>query len=236
LIVAAANAFHPSWEVRHGAACFLRNVLASTSRHWDSELRHQFAFILATVLLRDRFCDFVDDLVVLPVRETVAQALASLAAATPVPPVRSPARAPASPEILNGQELSALSISSPPSSATPLTLPLLALILELLPAPGWEAPFCGFLMLQYLCAAQPHSTWLPGAQLLLLLEHCCMDGLACSTADVRAAAARALASLLAGAAPLLPLTALICLFLRCGRCSISRIPELCAQYRPLLAA
>lgn len=85
--------FEPKWEVRHGAAVALREILkrhassagkrsdalsleqqASRSHAWliDCCLR------LVCVLILDRFADFGGDETVAPVRETAAQALATL--------------------------------------------------------------------------------------------------------------------------------------------------------------
>ncbi|XP_071487999.1 TATA-binding protein-associated factor 172-like [Diadema antillarum] len=80
--------FHQSWEVRHGAATGIREVLkvhgqsAGTSEESaldQATLNDMFledtALRLLCVLALDRFGDFVSDEVVAPVRETCAQAL-----------------------------------------------------------------------------------------------------------------------------------------------------------------
>nr|XP_054762418.1 TATA-binding protein-associated factor 172-like [Lytechinus pictus] len=80
--------FHQSWEIRHGAATGLREVLKahgqSAGKSADSSvdqvvLNQMFledmSLRLLCVLALDRFGDFVSDEVVAPVRETCAQAL-----------------------------------------------------------------------------------------------------------------------------------------------------------------
>ncbi|KAJ1340482.1 hypothetical protein BSLG_004929 [Batrachochytrium salamandrivorans] len=84
--------FSPIWEIRHGAAIGLRELLkahgtglgrivglsraANIARHraWTEDL----AIRLLCVLALDRFADFVGDQAVLPVRETCAQTLGTL--------------------------------------------------------------------------------------------------------------------------------------------------------------
>nr|KAJ3419461.1 TATA-binding protein-associated factor mot1 [Polyrhizophydium stewartii] len=84
--------FSPAWEIRHGAAIGLRELLkvhgtgigrivglardANQIRHraWTEDL----AVRLLCVLALDRFADFVGDQAVLPVRETCAQTLGVL--------------------------------------------------------------------------------------------------------------------------------------------------------------
>ncbi|KIY66070.1 SNF2 chromatin remodeling protein [Cylindrobasidium torrendii FP15055 ss-10] len=90
--VLEVNLFSPAWEVRHGAALALRELLkiqgqcagmrseASTS---DNNLAHEkwcndLSAKLLCVLVLDRFGDFVSDQVVAPVREMTSQTLASL--------------------------------------------------------------------------------------------------------------------------------------------------------------
>ncbi|EGN96198.1 hypothetical protein SERLA73DRAFT_170610 [Serpula lacrymans var. lacrymans S7.3] len=80
--------FSETWEVRHGAAMALRELLkvqgkndciswednASDHERWCNDL----AAKLLCVFVLDRFGDFVSDQVIAPVRETVSQTLASL--------------------------------------------------------------------------------------------------------------------------------------------------------------
>ncbi|KDQ59577.1 hypothetical protein JAAARDRAFT_77653 [Jaapia argillacea MUCL 33604] len=84
--------FSPAWEVRHGAALALRELLKIQGKYGGmrdglSQMENDFAherwcndlaarFLCVFVL--DRFGDFVSDQVVAPVRETVSQTLASL--------------------------------------------------------------------------------------------------------------------------------------------------------------
>ncbi|TCD70588.1 TATA-binding protein-associated factor mot1 [Steccherinum ochraceum] len=84
--------FSLAWEVRHGAAMALRELLKlqgkcggmRTSLSWeDNEIAHEkwcndFAVKFLYIFVLDRFGDFVSDQVVAPVRETVSQTLASL--------------------------------------------------------------------------------------------------------------------------------------------------------------
>ncbi|KAF7985005.1 hypothetical protein HWV62_9992 [Athelia sp. TMB] len=84
--------FSPIWEVRHGAAMALRELLKiqgekggmqDGSSEQENETVHEkwcndLAAKLLCVLVLDRFGDFVSDQVVAPVRETVSQTLASL--------------------------------------------------------------------------------------------------------------------------------------------------------------
>ncbi|XP_030839988.1 TATA-binding protein-associated factor 172 [Strongylocentrotus purpuratus] len=80
--------FHQSWEIRHGAATGLREVLKahgqsagkSADTSVDQDVLNQMfledmSLRLLCVLALDRFGDFVSDEVVAPVRETCAQAL-----------------------------------------------------------------------------------------------------------------------------------------------------------------
>ena len=84
--------FDPHWEIRHGAALGLREVIRvhgagagrirGKSRRINYELNRAWLDDLACryccVLMLDRFGDFVSDTVVAPIRETVGQALATL--------------------------------------------------------------------------------------------------------------------------------------------------------------
>ncbi|KAJ7581379.1 SNF2 superfamily chromatin remodeling protein [Mycena floridula] len=81
-----------SWEVRHGAAMALRELLKIQGKHggmkydapWaENELTHEkwcndLSAKFLCVFVIDRFGDFVSDQVVAPVREMVSQTLASL--------------------------------------------------------------------------------------------------------------------------------------------------------------
>ncbi|KAH9857622.1 SNF2 chromatin remodeling protein [Lenzites betulinus] len=84
--------FSASWEVRHGAAMALRELLKVQGKYggmkadlaWDENLvSHEkwcndLAVKFLCIFVLDRFGDFVSDQVVAPVRETVSQTLASL--------------------------------------------------------------------------------------------------------------------------------------------------------------
>ncbi|TFY76749.1 hypothetical protein EWM64_g7263 [Hericium alpestre] len=90
--VLEVDLFSAAWEVRHGAAMALRELLkaqgkyggtkASASRD-ENYIGHErwcngLAAKLLCVFVLDRFGDFISDQVVAPVRETVSQTLASL--------------------------------------------------------------------------------------------------------------------------------------------------------------
>ncbi|EJD46099.1 SNF2 superfamily chromatin remodeling protein [Auricularia subglabra TFB-10046 SS5] len=84
--------FSAAWEVRHGAAMALREVvklqgaaggMQSGQSAADNEIAHEkwcndLAAKLLCIFVLDRFGDFVSDQVIAPVRETVSQTLASL--------------------------------------------------------------------------------------------------------------------------------------------------------------
>ncbi|KAI0806918.1 SNF2 chromatin remodeling protein [Fomes fomentarius] len=84
--------FSAAWEVRHGAAMALREVLKHQGKYggmkadisWDENLvAHErwcndLAVKFLCIFVLDRFGDFVSDQVVAPVRETASQTLASL--------------------------------------------------------------------------------------------------------------------------------------------------------------
>ncbi|KIM55938.1 hypothetical protein SCLCIDRAFT_1220776 [Scleroderma citrinum Foug A] len=90
--VLEVDLFSPIWEVRHGAAMALRELLKTqgacggmkddisfeeNARAHEEWCNHLAAKLLCVFVL-DRFGDFVSDQVVAPVRETVSQTLASL--------------------------------------------------------------------------------------------------------------------------------------------------------------
>lgn len=84
--------FDHSWEIRHGAAMGLREVIrtqgAGAGRLWgksraeNDELNHRWlndlACRLLCVFMLDRFGDYISDNVVAPIRETVGQTLGAL--------------------------------------------------------------------------------------------------------------------------------------------------------------
>ncbi|KAL5529004.1 hypothetical protein ACEPAG_4978 [Sanghuangporus baumii] len=90
--VLEVDLFSPAWEVRHGAALALREVIkvqgkcggmrAGASAIENAISHEQWCNALAAkflcVFVLDRFGDFISDQVVAPVRETVSQTLASL--------------------------------------------------------------------------------------------------------------------------------------------------------------
>lgn len=90
--VLEVDLFSPAWEVRHGAAMALRELLKAQGKYGGTKVGasvaengncHErwcngLAAKLLCVFILDRFGDFVSDQVVAPVRETVSQTLASL--------------------------------------------------------------------------------------------------------------------------------------------------------------
>ncbi|KAM6500628.1 SNF2 superfamily chromatin remodeling protein [Amanita muscaria] len=90
--VLEVDLFSAAWEIRHGAAIALRELLKLQGRYggmqdrasWEcNEAAHEkwcndLAAKFLCVFVLDRFGDFVSDQVVAPVRETVSQTLASL--------------------------------------------------------------------------------------------------------------------------------------------------------------
>ncbi|KAJ6606457.1 SNF2 superfamily chromatin remodeling protein [Mycena vulgaris] len=90
--VLAVDLFSAAWEVRHGAALALRELLKAQGAYGgmrndaprpDNALAHErwcndLAAQCLCVFVLDRFGDFVADQVVAPVRETVSQTLAAL--------------------------------------------------------------------------------------------------------------------------------------------------------------
>ncbi|KAJ5587030.1 uncharacterized protein N7459_002795 [Penicillium hispanicum] len=94
--------FDPNWEVRHGAAMALREVvrvqgaaagrLEGKSRADNDTLNRQWlddlACRLLCVLMLDRFGDYISDNVVAPIRETVGQTLGALLSHLPPKSVR----------------------------------------------------------------------------------------------------------------------------------------------------
>ncbi|KAF9567569.1 hypothetical protein CPC08DRAFT_758154 [Agrocybe pediades] len=90
--VLEVDLFSAAWEVRHGAAMALRELLKAQGKTGgmrdnlsleENEIAHErwcndLAAKFLCIFVLDRFSDFVSDQVVAPVRETVSQTLASL--------------------------------------------------------------------------------------------------------------------------------------------------------------
>ncbi|CAO1295823.1 unnamed protein product, partial [Diamesa tonsa] len=90
--------FSPRWEVRHGSATSLRELLkthidgggrSTTQTSMEMEVSHaewleDGALRILCVLALDRFGDFVSDQVVAPVRETCAQVLGTILKQMPI--------------------------------------------------------------------------------------------------------------------------------------------------------
>ncbi len=89
--------FDPNWEVRHGAAMGLREILRThgrgAGRHYgksrpENDLANRrwlddMACRLLSVLMLDRFGDFVSDTVIAPIRESIGQTLGALLSQLP---------------------------------------------------------------------------------------------------------------------------------------------------------
>ncbi|ELP92985.1 hypothetical protein EIN_051500 [Entamoeba invadens IP1] len=69
------NVFDARWEIRHGAAISLREVIRSQSRSLTTEWKIDLTLKLLVVVSLDRFGDFISDTVIAPVRETCAQVI-----------------------------------------------------------------------------------------------------------------------------------------------------------------
>ncbi|CAL8122887.1 unnamed protein product [Orchesella dallaii] len=160
--------FSPSWEIRHGAATALRevirlhgkgggretNCLANEMERFHQDWLEDLALRLVSVLALDRFGDFVSDQVVAPVRETCSQCLGTV-----------------------------LSLMTDSSVAL-----LLNLLIRLLKEKSWEVRHGSLLALKYLFAVRTDlvSTVLPAAFPTIFL--CLSD----RNDDVTAVAASAL--------------------------------------------
>ncbi|CAL1527403.1 unnamed protein product, partial [Lymnaea stagnalis] len=160
--------FHSTWEVRHGAASGLREViklhgrgagkavdipsnqLQSVNQIWLSDL----ALRLLCVLALDRFGDFVSDEVVAPVRETCAQALGTV-----------------------------LKYMEEPSVSG-----VVSISLQMLAQNQWEVRHGALLSLKYILAVRQDMT----SQLLPVVLSAIHNGLQDPDDDVRAVAAAAL--------------------------------------------
>jgi TATA-binding protein-associated factor len=93
----SVDLFDPNWEIRHGAAMGLREVLRvhgagagrkfgktrSANNLLNRKWLDDMACRLLCVLMLDRFGDYVSDTVVAPVRETVGQTLGALLSHVP---------------------------------------------------------------------------------------------------------------------------------------------------------
>ena len=101
--VMATDLLDPAWEIRHGAAMGLREVVrvhgAGAGREsgrtriendkLNAEWLDDLACRLCCVLMLDRFGDYISDNVVAPIRETIGQTLGALMAHLSPPKVRS---------------------------------------------------------------------------------------------------------------------------------------------------
>uniref|UniRef100_A0A1W7R9G5 TATA-binding protein-associated factor 172 n=1 Tax=Hadrurus spadix TaxID=141984 RepID=A0A1W7R9G5_9SCOR len=164
----AQDLFNPSWEIRHGAATALREIvrLHGTGAGKTTEtLKDQMELVnqlwledmalrLLCVLALDKFGDYISDQVVAPVRETCAQALGVVLSLMQCPGVEG----------------------------------VLQFILELLKCQEWEARHGGLLGLKYLLAVRMDMT----AELIPSVFDLVCQGLQDPVDDVSAVAAAAL--------------------------------------------
>lgn len=170
--------FDPNWDVRHGAAMALREVIRvqgaaagrmegrtriendALNRRWLDDL----ACRLLCVLMLDRFGDYISDNVVAPIRETV------------------------------GQTLGALLSHLPPKSVRQVYRCLHRIILQTdldLDRPVWEVCHGGMIGLRYLVAVRKDLLVKDSAMMDGVLE-AVMKGLADFDDDVRAVSAATL--------------------------------------------
>ncbi|PIK38156.1 hypothetical protein BSL78_25008 [Apostichopus japonicus] len=164
----SCDLFHSSWEIRHGAATGIREVVKTHGQSagrsvqypldQQDALNHSWledmALRLMCVLALDRFGDFVSDEVVAPVRETCAQGLGViLRHMTPVG--------------VHG---------------------VMSILLKLQEQPQWETRHGGLLGLKYLLAVREEMT----DELLRVCLPFIVSGLQDVDDDVRAVAAAAL--------------------------------------------
>ncbi|EGI64590.1 TATA-binding protein-associated factor 172, partial [Acromyrmex echinatior] len=168
--------FSQKWEVRHGAATALRELIRlhgkgagkSTDQTPEEMQESHYEWVidaalrLLCVLGLDRFGDFVSDQVVAPVRETCAQALGSLFLLVP---------------------------GGPNTKDTNGVFPgIFSVILKLLEHNEWEARHGAFLALKYLLAVRDDLL----DEVLPQVFPAIMQGLSDPVDDVGAAAASAL--------------------------------------------
>jgi TATA-binding protein-associated factor len=163
-----ADLFNPLWEVRHGAATALREIIklqgkcgGRTKSAFSDQMDQinqlwleDLSLRLLSVLALDRFGDYVSDQVVAPVRETCAQTL--------------------------GLVLNLLSSNGVNN--------VLKILLQLLSCSEWEARHGGMLGLKYLLAIRQDLTH----QLIPIVYQPIFDGLKDAVDDVSAVAAAAL--------------------------------------------
>lgn len=160
--------FHPSWEVRHGSATALRELIKEhgrcggrTTKAASDQMERlnqlwleDVSIRLICVLALDKFGDFLGDQVVAPVRETCAQALGTIFKHFSADKVRQ----------------------------------VIKLLVELLKRQEWEARHGALLSIKYLLTIRQDLT----SELLPLIFDSVFDCLKDSVDDVSAVAAAAL--------------------------------------------
>ncbi|XP_064478043.1 TATA-binding protein-associated factor 172-like [Ornithodoros turicata] len=173
----AQDLFSASWEVRHGAATGIREVVrlhgrgggkVATMPAAEMEAANQLflediALRLLCVLALDKFGDFISDQVVAPVRETCAQALGHIL------------------HLMAGTGDSRHPIAGGVGG-------VLCVLLQLLQRPEWEARHGGLLGIKYLLAVRKDLT----SNLIPVVFEPVFGGLQDHNDDVSAVAAAAL--------------------------------------------
>lgn len=176
----AQDLFSASWEVRHGAATGIREVVrlhgrgggrTAAMRAAEMEAANQLfledlSLRLLCVLALDKFGDFISDQVVAPVRETCAQALGHILHLMADKGGGGQGRRPVTSGVRG----------------------VLSVLLELLRRPEWEARHGGLLGLKYLLAVRKDLT----AELMPVVFGPIFGGLQDHNDDVSAVAAAAL--------------------------------------------
>ncbi|KAK9467494.1 hypothetical protein V1512DRAFT_237084 [Lipomyces arxii] len=185
--------FDESWEVRHGAASGLREIIRvhgagagrllgkslKENNHLNKIWLEDLACRICCIFALDRFGDYVSDQVVAPIRESAAQTLAALLLHLP----------------------------------TDLVLSTYKVLYDLvrqsdldLPFPVWEACHGGMLGLRYLVAVRKDLLFDGNSQNMLLdgVVECVMDGLDEQDDDVRAVSAATLVPIAAELVSLRP--------------------------------
>ncbi|XP_058801038.1 TATA-binding protein-associated factor 172 isoform X2 [Phymastichus coffea] len=193
--------FSSKWEVRHGSATALRELIrlqgqgaGKSRKHTEKEMQESHQQWLIDVALRllcvlgiDRFGDFVSDQVVAPVRETCAQALGSL--------ILMISEQNEVPVLFESNEQVAKNIENHNKNqdiqqhiAEKDIMGLLNIMLNLLEHSEWEARHGGLLALKYLLAIRNDLL----SEIVPKAFPAIMKGLSDSVEDVGAMAASAL--------------------------------------------
>lgn len=185
VVALCQDLFSAAWEVRHGAATALREVIrlhgrgggrSSSTPAGQMEAANQLfledlSLRLLCVLALDKFGDFVSDQVVAPVRETCAQTLGHVL------------------NLMTSDKLGSGIDGAEHSSAVRAGIcGVLRVLLQLLQRPEWEARHGGLLGIKYLLAVRKDLT----SVLIPVVFEPVFQGLQDQNDDVSAVAAAAL--------------------------------------------